>query len=74
MKRSLKVTWIALAALAGVSYLSFRAGDKPRIADLAFENMEALADGEDSSMFICFGSGEVDCAGAKVEVKYSDLR
>jgi len=37
---------------------------------LAFDNIEALASGE-SSAYRCYGIGDVDCHGDKVDKMYS---
>ena len=36
--------------------------------DIILQNVEALASGETMEVF-CYGSGSVDCYGAKVEVR-----
>ena len=40
---------------------------------LAFQNIEALAQGENDADANCFGCGSVDCRGHKVEYKISGL-
>ena len=41
-----------------------------RLPQLAFDNIEALASGE-SSAYRCYGIGDVDCHGYKVDKMYS---
>ncbi|MDR3269623.1 MAG: NVEALA domain-containing protein [Tannerella sp.] len=61
---------LIFACLCGVSYFSFYKNPQAAlpVSDLALENIEALASGE-SSLTICYGSGTIDCNGAKVETK-----
>ncbi|MDR1341522.1 MAG: NVEALA domain-containing protein [Prevotellaceae bacterium] len=73
MKRIIIGILIFSGLLAGVSYSVLCANHKPQITDLVLKNVEALAQGESSSTF-CLGHGEVECYGAKVEVKYTGLR
>ena len=40
---------------------------------LAFQNIEALAQGENDEGANCYGCGSVDCRGYKVEYKISGL-
>jgi hypothetical protein len=74
MKHITKLVWVFCGLLTGVPYFALRASHVPQMTDLAFENVEALAQGENGSLVVCFGFGEVDCYGAKVEVKYTGLR
>lgn len=39
------------------------------LSDLALENIEALASGEQLSEVRCYGFGSVDCVGVWVEMK-----
>lgn len=73
MKNIIK-TGLVLSSLFGAWYFSHTTSQNNLINDLAFENIEALAwDAENppTENFKCYGWGEVDCYGIKVEVKYS---
>ena len=43
---------------------------EPRVNTLLLDNIEALASGE-SSAYRCYGIGDVDCHGDKVDKMYS---
>ena len=63
---------IGLLCLFGISYF-FNRSTKTYMTRLAFDNVEALAEGEDAlPSFRCYGTGSVDCFGHKVEVKFSN--
>jgi hypothetical protein len=74
MKHITKSVLVSCSLLAGVSYFALRANHESQMTDLAFENVEALAQGEDGDSVYCVGDGEVDCRDVKVEVKYTGLR
>ena len=57
MKKRVSAVVIVLVCLGGVAWL-------------AFDNIEALASGE-SSAYRCYGIGDVDCHGDKVDKMYS---
>ena len=43
------------------------------MSELMLENVEALAQGEGGN-YVCYGSGDIDCHGMKVWVKYEGIR
>lgn len=65
MKKNIITGMIALICLGGI-YL-FKTSDTTIVNQLAFENIEALAGGEDGENVICYGDGSIDCHGHKVE-------
>ena len=68
MKKRMKVL-IALVCLGAVYLVTKEMENKP-ISDLAFQNIEALAQGEGfPENFICFNNGDIDCYGHKVDYK-----
>jgi len=64
MKKTIKAVTI-LVCLAGCYYFSRTC--KTAISSVALDNIEALAQGENSDNYICVGSGNIDCNGIKVE-------
>jgi hypothetical protein len=70
MKRIVKVILI-FACLCGVSYFSFHKNPQAALqaSDLALENMEALADDEDTIYSHCVGTGSIDCNEIKADWK-----
>jgi hypothetical protein len=67
----------ALIAVFSVSVSVFNIHenrDAEPLAQLVFENIEALADNEGSNMCFCMGTGDVDCYGYKVYIKVDNLR
>lgn len=73
MKKTIKAG-IILISLSGILYVGHTVSEKSSMNDLALENIEALAFGEDgkpSENFKCINPGEIDCYGYKVEYKYS---
>lgn len=71
MKNKIKVL-IGFSCLCGAYYLS--QPTEVDLTDLAFDNIEALASGEGSGNMKCYGVGDIDCLGYKVEEKVTDLR
>ena len=70
MKKKMKVL-IALVCLGAVYLVTKEMENKP-ISDLAFQNIEALAQGEGfPENFYCINAGDIDCYGHKVEDKYT---
>ena len=62
---------IGMLCLFGLFY--FNRPTKTCMTRLVFDNVEALAEGEDNlPNFRCYGTGSVDCFGHKVEVKFSN--
>ena len=71
MKKKVLLIVIGLGAIYGVSrYLGTET-----VSDLAFQNVEALAQGEGGfpENFYCLNAGDIDCYGHKVEAKYTGL-
>jgi hypothetical protein len=68
---TLKMT-ILLICLAGGVFL-FTQNEKTKMSDMAFSNIEALANGDD--MAYCYGNGNIDCPdGSKAEYVIIGLR
>lgn len=76
MKRKIIKSSIALLCLFGGMYFHSIQPEKNVLNDLVFENIEALALTEEDpdENFRCYGWGDIECHGKKVEVKYSGLR
>lgn len=75
MKRKTIQSGIALLCLLGGMYFYSTQSDKNVLNDLAFENIEALALEEGpNENFVCFGWGDIECHGRKVERKTSGFR
>lgn len=67
MKKIIKITIVAASLLIGCLLIT---DQKEDLSYLMFENVEALAEGELPDFSVnCYGHGEVDCYGYKVEVK-----
>ena len=71
MKKKMKVL-IALVCLGAVYLVTKEMENKP-ISDLAFQNIEALAQYETGENYFCINFGDIDCDGVKVEDKYTGL-
>jgi hypothetical protein len=65
MRRLIKLLLIAVCIAAAWHFIPEK---KANMHDLAFENIEALANKEGSGAWR-FGTGTVDCLGRKVELK-----
>ncbi|MEA4808417.1 hypothetical protein SDC9_61987 [bioreactor metagenome] len=76
MKRKTIKSGIALLCLLGGIYFYYTQSDKSVLSDLAFENIEALALPEEdpNENYRCYGWGDIECHGDKVERKTSGLR
>lgn len=76
MKRKTIQSGIALLCLLGGMYFYSTQSDKNVLNDLAFENIEALASIEDdpNENYWCYGRGDIECHGRKVERKTSGFR
>ena len=61
---------IVLVCLGGVACIKTLSTSSVGLPQLAFDNIEALASGE-SSAYRCYGIGDVDCHGDKVDKMYS---
>lgn len=66
MKKKVVLIVIGLGAIYGASrYLGTET-----VSDLAFQNVEALAQGEGfNENFYCLNYGDIDCYGVKVDYK-----
>lgn len=68
MKKNIGKGIVALFCLGGIYFLN--TPDTTVTSRLAFENIEALAEGEGSGEnYKCYGTGSIDCYGRKVEEK-----
>ena len=75
MKRKTIQSSIAFLCLLGGLYFYPIQSDKNILTDLAFENIEALAFEEGpNENFACYGWGDIECHGIKVERKTSGFR
>lgn len=76
MKRKTVKSCIALLCLSGGMYFHSIQSDKNVINDLAFKNIEALALTEEDpdENYWCYGWGDIECHGDKVERKTSGFR
>ena len=70
-KTVLKLLFIASCLVAVCSL--FYNNETSTLDSLAFQNVEALAQGENDADANCFGCDSVDCRGHKVEYKISGL-
>ena len=68
-----KISKLLFIGVAVVSCLFFAAEENNRVETLLFDNIEALASGEEESRYRCYNSGEVDCYGHKVEYMVDGL-
>lgn len=72
-KKIIKLGLISLSLIGGI-YLYSTDLNKDNLNDLAFENIEAIAAGEAGGNFNCYGYGDIDCHGYRVERMYTGLR
>ena len=70
MKKRVSAVVIVLVCLGGVACIKTLSTSSVGLPQLAFDNIEALASGE-SSAYRCYGIGDVDCHGDKVDKMYS---
>lgn len=72
MKKLLFFMAVAVMSLYGyVSFVEYTGS--AGMSELMLENVEALAQGEGGN-YVCYGSGDIDCHGMKVWVKYEGTR
>ena len=70
MKKKVVLIVIGLGAIYG----AFHYFGTETVSDLAFQNVEALAQGEGfNENYYCKNRGDIDCYGDKVEAKYTGL-
>ena len=62
-----KISPLLFIGIAVVSCLFFTAKENNRVETLLFDNIEALASGEEEVIYRCYNSGDVDCYGHKVD-------
>lgn len=62
---------VGIACLAGIYY--YASTEKENLTDLALENIEALAQNENTN-HLCLGEGDIDCDGLKVKMRIDGLR
>lgn len=76
MKRKTIKSGIALLCLLGSMYFYSTQSEKKVLNDLAFENIEALAlpEGGPIENYKCYGWGDIECHGDKVERMTSGFR
>ena len=69
MKKKVLLILVGLGAIYGASHYF----GTETVSDLAFQNVEALAQGEGGfpENFYCINAGDIDCYGYKVEDKYT---
>lgn len=65
MKKKVLVVLIGLGAIYGAS----RFTGNESVSDLAFQNIEALAQYETGENYYCINFGDIDCNGVKVDYK-----
>ncbi|WP_456087818.1 NVEALA domain-containing protein [Parabacteroides sp.] len=73
MKKKTLVKLILAAGCLMAAYCFSGNRETTDLNKLAFQNIEALAQGENDADANCFGCGSVDCRGHKVEYKISGL-
>ena len=73
MKRKTLVKLILATGCLMAAYCFSSNNETTDLNKLAFQNIEALAQGENDEGANCFGCGSVDCRGHKVEFKISGL-
>ena len=61
---------IVIVAIVSV-FIFTKKENKSILQDLAFNNVEALANDEGGLILICIGNGSIDCDGIKVSLKRS---
>lgn len=72
MKKAILKGIVIIACIAGAYCLY--TDQSNNVTNLALANIEALASGENSGSFHCFGDGSIDCLGEKVEMKVNTSR
>ncbi|EKN16303.1 NVEALA domain-containing protein [Parabacteroides johnsonii] len=71
MKRTLLKFLTGIVCLMGMYFCAQT--EKENLMDLALDNIEALAQGENTN-FLCYGEGDIDCSGIKVKTRFDGLR
>lgn len=70
MKKKVLAVVIVLVCLGGVACIKTLSASSVGLPQLALDNIEALASGENDT-YRCYGTGDVDCHGYKVDKMYS---
>ena len=65
MKKKVVLIVIGLGAIYGASHYF----GTETVSDLAFQNVEALAQYETGENYYCINFGDIDCDGVKVDYK-----
>ena len=61
---------IAIVAIAAVTgYNVYVSQSNAKLSNLALNNIEALADNEDTTNHACYGYGDIDCFGIKAKLR-----
>lgn len=72
-KKIIKSVLIGVCLIGGILF-SFSTSKTESLSDITFQNIEALAGNEGNGENItCFGLGDVECHGYKVELKITGL-
>ena len=71
MKRTLLKFLVGIISLLGAYF--YVQTEKENLTDLALDNIEALAQGENTNLY-CFGEGDIDCKGIKVKNRFDGIR
>jgi hypothetical protein len=69
MKKKILLIVIGLGAIYGASHYF----GTETVSDLAFQNVEALAQYETGENYFCINFGDIDCDGVKVDYKMTGL-
>lgn len=71
MKQKSKILVVMAICIMGMVgfYQVHHAVDKQPISDLALENIDALASGENGNVH-CIGRGDIECLGQRVEFRF----
>jgi uncharacterized protein YxeA len=73
MKKVVKFV-IAVICLASISFYFYTDAKKSTVNQLALENINALAETEWNNHIRCYGVGNLDCNGLKVDMIFPNLR
>ena len=71
MKRTFLKFLVGIISLLGAYF--YVQTEKENLTDLALDNIEALAQGENTNLY-CFGEGDIDCKGIKVKKRFDGIR
>ncbi|OUO49664.1 hypothetical protein B5F77_14365 [Parabacteroides sp. An277] len=71
MKQKSKILAVMAICIMGMVglYQVHNAKEKQPLSDLALENINALASGENGNVY-CIGRGDIECLGNRVEFRY----